>query len=474
MTRRDALKNAILTAVGISFAPRLWAENSYSPLLNRNDFGKDFLWGAATAAYQIEGAHNADGKGQSIWDTFSHKKGKIERNENGDIACDFYHKYADDIALIKEMNLNVNRFSISWTRIFPEGIGKTNQAGIDFYHKVIDKCLELGVQPWITLYHWDLPQVLQDKGGWTNRDVIIWFSEFAEFCTKEYGGKVKNWMVLNEPMAYTTLGYLLGTHAPGQRGLNKWLAAVHHTAMCQAEGGRIIRKNVANANIGTTISCMHATPRNEKPANVAAAKRADALTNRIFIEPALGLGYPMADFPVLKKMAKFIKEGDKEKLAFDFDFIGIQNYTRSVVHNSFIVPALHALEDSPKKRKVPYTDMGWEVYPEGIYYLLKKFAAYKGIKKLIVTENGAAFPDVLENEKVHDSKRVEFFKGYLEQVLRAKKEGVPVVGYFAWSLLDNFEWSFGYRPRFGLVYVDFVSQKRYIKDSGLWFKEFLK
>lgn len=473
MTRRDAIKNAVLTAIGISFVPRLLAENSYSPLLNRSDFGNDFLWGVATAAYQIEGAADVDGKGKSIWDTFSHKHGKIERNENGDNACDFYHNYATDIALIKEMNMNVNRFSIAWSRIFPEGIGKKNQAGIDFYHKVIDKCLELNIQPWITLYHWDLPQALQDKGGWANRDVISWFSEFADFCTKEYGSKVKNWMVLNEPMAFTTLGYLSGTHAPGKRSINKWLAAVHHATMCQAEGGRIIRKNVENANIGTTFSCSHIDPKNQKTADIAAAKRCDALVNRMFIEPALGLGYPMADFPVLKKLTKFIKEGDAEKLAFDFDFIGIQNYTRIIVYHNFLLPVLRAMQVPVKKRNSPYTEMRWEVYPQGIYHLLKKFAAYKGVKKIIVTENGAAFKDNVENGAVHDKERTAFFKAYLEQVLAAKKEGVPVSGYFVWSLMDNFEWSFGYRPRFGLVYVDFVSQKRYIKDSGLWFKAFL-
>lgn len=473
MTRRDAIKNAILTTIGVAFVPRILAENIFSPLLNQTDFGNDFLWGVATAAYQIEGAHDADGKGKSIWDTFSHKKGKIERNEHGDITCDFYHNYATDIAFIKEMNMNVNRFSISWSRIFPEGIGKKNQAGIDFYHKVIDRCLELNIQPWITLYHWDLPQVLQDKGGWTNRDVITWFSEFADFCTKEYGSKVKNWMVLNEPTAFTTLGYMLGMHAPGERGLNKLLAAVHHAAMCQAEGGRIIRKNVQNANVGTTFSCSHIEPKNQKPANIAAAKRYDTLINRVFIEPALGLGYPMADFPVLKKLSKFMKEGDAEKLAFDFDFIGIQNYTRSIVQHSLIPPALWAMEVPAKKRDVPFTDMGWEVYPEGIYHLLKKFGAYKGVKKIIVTENGAAFPDKVENGAVHDKERTEFFKSYLTQILRAKKEGVPVSGYFVWTLMDNFEWSFGYRPRFGLVYVDFATQKRYLKDSGLWFKDFL-
>ncbi|MFN0200677.1 MAG: GH1 family beta-glucosidase [Bacteroidia bacterium] len=441
--------------------------------MSRSDFGKDFLWGVATAAYQIEGGHDADGKSPSIWDTFSHKKNKIKTGENGDISCDFYHRYPEDLTLLKSLNFQVNRFSLAWSRILPEGTGKPNQKGIDFYHRVIDRTLELGMQPWITLYHWDLPQCLEDKGGWINRDIVSWFSEYVEVCTKAYGDKVKNWMVLNEPNAFVTLGYMLGMHAPGYKSPQKYLAAVHHATLCQAEGGRIIRKNVANANVGSTFSCTYVTPLDQHPINVKAAERYDALLNRMYLEPALGLGYPEKSLPILKRIDKFKQAGDEDKMKFDFDFIGIQNYTHDVAR-WFPIPFIWGTLKSAKDRNVPYTEMGWEVYPEGIYHLLKKFAAYKGIKNLIVTENGAAFPDVLAEGAVHDPKRVEFFQAYLASILKAKQEGVNVNGYFVWTFLDNFEWMEGYRPRFGLVHVDYATQKRTIKDSGKWFQEFLK
>ncbi|MBX7243271.1 MAG: beta-glucosidase [Bacteroidia bacterium] len=473
MNRRDAIKITGLSALGILFSPRISARNLIPQVLRKADFGKDFLWGVATAAYQIEGAWNEDGKGVSIWDTFTHKKGKIKTKENGDTACDFYHRYPEDIASVKEMGFDVNRFSLSWSRIMPNGTGEINQKGVDFYHKVIDECIAKGLQPWITLYHWDLPQALEDKGGWTNREVIAWFSEYVEFCTRTFGDKVKNWMVLNEPAAFTALGYMLGMHAPGKRGFSHFGAAVHHAAMCQSEGGRIIRKNVKNANIGSTFSCSYVQPYKNTETHIKAADRMDAILNRLFLEPALGLGYPFDTVPLLNKMKKYIQDGDMEKLAFDFDFIGLQNYTRNITRFSPFIPGAWAIEVPAKKRKVPYTDMGWEVYPDGIYQLLKKFASYKGVKKIIVTENGAAFPDAVEASAVNDEKRIAFYKSYLEKILQAKQEGVPVHGYFVWTLMDNFEWAEGFRPRFGLVYVDFQTQKRIIKNSGLWFKSFL-
>lgn len=473
MNRRTALKNTLLTGIGLGMMPKLMAHQWLENELRKSDFGSDFLWGVATAAYQIEGAWNEDGKGPSIWDTYTHKKGKIKTGENGDVACDFYHRYAEDIANIRTMNFDVNRFSIAWSRILPEGKGKINQKGIDFYHKVIDECLNQGVQPWITLYHWDLPQALQDKGGWANRDILGWFEAYADICTRAYGDKVKNWMVLNEPLAYTALGYFLGMHAPGLRSLGDFMASVHHTSMCQANGGRIIRANVANANVGTTFSCSDVNPWNDSPKHVKAATRWDAFINRLYIEPAMGLGYPVDRLPFLSRLEKHIKGDDEAKLAFDFDFIGVQNYTRAVVKKS-LVPFIWAQDVTAPKRNVPMTEMDWEVYPEGIHNVLKLFASYKGVKKIYVTENGAAFPDEVQNGSVHDAKRVQFFKDYLAQVLKAQKEGVPVKGYFVWTLMDNFEWQEGTRPRFGLVYNDFQTQKRIIKDSGLWFKQFLQ
>jgi beta-glucosidase len=477
MNRRNAIKTSIFGAAALAAMPKTLQAMATGTEFSKYDFGNNFKWGVATAAYQIEGAHNVDGKGPSIWDTFTHEKGKIKNKENGDVACDFYNRYYDDIAFIKQMNMQVNRFSTAWSRVLPQGTGSINQKGLDFYHKVIDRTLELGLEPWMTLYHWDLPQALQDKGGWENREVINWFSEYANLITKTYGDKVKNWMVLNEPMAFVPLGYMLGMHAPGKKGLGSFMAATHHAAMCQAEGGRIIKSNVANANIGTTFSCSWVDPKDQEEKNIEAAKKFNVLFNRLFIEPALGLGYPVQDLKLLNRLEKHIKQGDEEKLKFDFDFIGLQNYTRMVARKSLWPPIVWANQVKPEDRGVKpedITEMGWEVYPEGMYKILKQFGAYKGVKEIIVTENGSAFPDVVESNAVHDKKRIQFFKDYLANVLKAKNEGVNISGYFVWTLMDNFEWAEGYHPRFGLVHVDFKTQQRIMKDSGLWFKEFLK
>lgn len=437
------------------------------------DFGQGFVWGVATASYQIEGAHDQDGKSPSIWDTFAHTPGQIKTGENGDTACDFYHRYPQDIAYIRQMHMQVHRFSLSWPRIIPGGRSKVNPRGLDFYQRVIDRTLELGLQPWVTLYHWDLPQVLEDQGGWTNRDILGWFGEYVEVCSRAFGDRIQHWMVLNEPFVFTTLGYMLGTHAPGRKGLGHYLPAIHHAALAQAEGGRIVRANVPGSSVGTTFSASHVEPANQSPWNRGAAARMDALVNRLFLEAALGLGYPWNTALILQGLRRYIKPGDLEKLAFDFDFVGLQTYFRMVVRFSPFELGTWAKEIPHAARGHPLTEMGWEVYPANIYWLLKKFAGYKGVRKIIVTENGAAFPDVLENGRVHDQERQQFIQDYLEQVLRARREGVRVEGYLVWSLLDNFEWAEGYKPRFGLVHVDYPSQKRTLKDSGLWFQQFL-
>ncbi|MDP4209425.1 MAG: GH1 family beta-glucosidase [Bacteroidota bacterium] len=443
-----------------------------NPEFTKALFGEDFHWGVTTSAYQIEGAWNVDGKGESIWDRFSNHEGHIKDKATGNIACDFYHRYHDDLKLLKNLNFKDFRFSLAWSRLLPEGSGKVNPKGIDFYNRVIDDCLALGIEPWVTLFHWDLPQALEDKGGWTSRDILGWFSEYAELCTRSFGDRVKHWMVLNEPTAFTTLGYLAGIHAPGHRGLNKFLAAVHHASMCQAEGGRIIRSNVPEAHIGTSFSCSLIEPHKAKPSHQKAAKRIDVMMNRLFIEPSLGMGYPVADLPFLKKLDKFMQPGDMEKLKFDFDFIGLQNYFR-VEAKPGIIPFIWANRVKPDRGKVELTEMGWEVLPEGIYKIIKQFSRYP-VKEIVISENGAAFNDVVAEGRVHDSQREHYFEQYLKQVLRAKNEGVNITGYFAWTFVDNFEWAEGFYPRFGIVYNDFESQQRLVKDSGFWFRDFLK
>jgi len=351
---------------------------------------------------------------------------------------------------------------------------KPNEKGLDFYDRLIDFSLESGIEPWVTLYHWDLPQELEIKGGWTNREIVNWFSEYVELCVKRYGDRVKNWMVLNEPMVFTGAGYFLGIHAPGKKGLNNFLAAAHHAALCNAEGGRMIKSINSSSNVGTTFSCSHIDPFDMSKASFDAAQRVDVLTNRMFIEPMLGLGYPWQDLKVLQQLEKFMKPGDTEKLKFNMDFIGLQNYTREVVQFSKIMPYLNARIVKADRRNVAGTSMNWEIYPEGIYKILKQFSAYKNIPKIIITENGAAFNDVITDDHVHDGERIDFFEKYIGQVLRAKNEGVNVHGYFAWSFTDNFEWAEGFSKRFGLVYIDYASQKRIVKSSGWWYKNFLE
>ncbi len=480
MQRRDFLTWAATFAGGL-FADKLLAASSLGglltpPPLKSADFGDNFLWGVATAAYQIEGAWAEDGKGESIWDALCHNRPKkIKTGENGDTACDFYHRYDSDLQIVKDLGLDVFRFSFAWARILPEGKGTINQKGIDFYDKLIDNCLEKGLSPWATIYHWDLPQALEKKGGWANREILAWFDEYANLLTNKFGDRVKNWMVLNEPAAFTMLGYLVGMHAPAKIAPNKFPAVAHHAAMCQSLGGRIIRANVKDANIGTTFSCSYVEPK--KPSHTKAANRLNVLLNRLYIEPALGLGYPTENFNYLQRIYKHVKGDDMDKLKFDFDFVGLQNYTR-VVAKRALVPYVWVNQVAPKKRNVAaeqITEMNWEVNPEGMYKIIRQFAAYPNIPKIIITENGAAFSDEkLPNGEINDAQRTAYFENYLAQILKAKQEGVDIGGYFVWTLLDNFEWAEGYRTRFGLAHIDFETQQRTIKGSGRWWQNFLK
>ena len=437
-------------------------------------FGDDFIFGVSSSAAQIEGAHLTDGRGLSIWDVFSTKKKKILNGDTPFTATDFYHRYKEDILLIKEMGFKQFRFSISWPRILPDGTGEINQKGILFYHDVINECIKNGIEPWVTLYHWDLPQALEDKDGWTNREITNWFKNYVEICVNEYHEKVKHWMVLNEPMVFTGAGYFLGAHAPGRKGISNFAAAIHHAVLCQAIGFKAIKSKDKEAKVGTTFSCSYVTPYSNSLKDINAANRVNTLLNRIFIEPSLGLGYPDKDLPVLKKINNFILPGDEQLMGVNFDFVGIQVYTREVVKHNWLTPYVKAKIVPADKRKVYRTLMDWEVHPESIYQMIKLFSSYSSVKEIYITENGASFPDELEGISVHDNERKNFFESYLKQVLRAKKEGMNVKGYFVWSLTDNFEWAEGYRQRFGLVYIDYVTQKRIIKNSGKWFKVFLQ
>lgn len=472
MHRRKFIKNFAAFATGTFTAP-LTAYNIFGQQPANKKLNEKFIYGVAASAFQTEGAWNTHGKGESIWDRFVHAQRKFKNEINSDTACNFYHLYNKDISLIHTLGFRNFRFSLSWPRIIPNGIGNINSKGVDFYHRVIDCCLENNITPWITLYHWDLPQKLEDKGGWTNRDIVSWFTNYVDECTKNYGDKVKKWIVLNEPMSFTGLGYALGYHAPQKRGVNNFLPAVHHAALCQAEGGRVIRLNVKNAYVGTTFSTAYVSPANQKERHKVAANRLDAMLNRLFIEPVLGLGYPFDTVKELHQIEKYMLTGDSEKLHFGFDFIGVQYYFRIVAKHSLLVPLVKARQIPAKHRNVETNEMELEVYPEGLFHILTKFAAYKNLPPLIVTENGVCYPDKLSDEKVIDTGRISFFENHLKQIQKAKNSGCRVDGYFVWSATDNFEWAEGFEPRFGLIYIDFNTQNRYIKNSGYWWQKFL-
>jgi beta-glucosidase len=439
-----------------------------------DQFGQDFLWGVSIAAAQNEGAYNSYGKGLSIWDNFSRWQDRIRGGHKPYTACDFYHRYKDDLLLVKALGFTVFRFSISWPRILPEGTGRINKEGIAFYHRVIDECITLGLVPYVTLYHWDLPLELEKQGGWASHFLVKWFSRYVTLCAQEYGEKVKDWIILNEPFGFTSLGYMLGQHAPGKKGLKYFLPAIHNAALAQAEGGRIIRQLVTHSHIGTTFSCSEVIPFSSREEDLEAARRVDVLLNRLFIEPALGKGYPREDFKFLDKLELYNKSWKYlEKMRFDFDFIGLQNYFSIVVKYNPLIPMIQASEVKAKTRNAAHTAMGWEINPQSFYRMIKRFWAYEGVKELIVTENGAAFIDKMDDGQVKDAARIAYFQLYLGALLKAKQEGVNITGYFVWTLMDNFEWAEGYHARFGLIHVDFQSQLRTIKHSGYWFRDFL-
>ncbi len=431
----------------------------------------NFIWGAATSAYQIEGAHDKDGKSASIWDVFTRKRRKIRGRENGTIACDHYNRFQEDVNLMAELGLSAYRFSLSWSRLIRED-GSVEPRGFDFYKRLLDALHAKNIRPFVTLYHWDLPQYLQKRGGWAKREIIHEFARYTEAVTEHLGGLIDNYIVLNEPMVFLILGYLLGAHAPGKRSLSKFFAASHYALLAQAEAARSLRAAQPKAQIGTSISTTAVYPRSDSERDIQSAERFDTLYNTFYTEPVLGRGYPTAKFSTLKRIEKYIQEGDMEKLRFDFDFWGINNYTRKIVRYSRWVPYAHWRE-LPTHHEALTNSLGWEVHSEGLYDLLKKFSAYKEIRNLIVTENGFAAEDQLVAGRVQDKERIAYYKDYIAQVLRAKNEGVNVTGYFAWSLLDNFEWAEGYAARFGLVHVDYLTQARRIKDSGYWYRDFI-
>jgi len=433
------------------------------------DFPAGFVWGCATASYQIEGAWNEDGKGESIWDRFCHEPGHIKNGDTGDVACDHYHRYREDIALMKEMGLKGYRFSISWPRIFPQGKGTVNQKGLDFYSRLVDELLAAGITPFPTLYHWDLPQALQDEGGWANRDTAQHFADYCGTVVDHLGDRVKRWMVFNEPWVFTVLGHLGGYHAPGVADPELALRTTHIVNLAQGLAVRAVRGTGKAEAVSSAFSMSWACPASDSEEDRAAAERLHGFANVWFVETALNGRYPEAYVGGFDPERFGVQAGDMDIVKVPLDFIGINLYTRMVVADDPQDKNLGARRADPPGGE--RTDFGWEVYPEAIYNVIMRiWNDYR--LPIYITENGCSYGDGPDEKGVvNDGRRISFLKGYIGQVGRAIKEGADVRGYYHWTLTDNFEWALGYSERFGLVHVDFANQKRIIKNSGYWYRD---
>jgi beta-glucosidase len=475
--------NAPPTAPPTALQPEpttLPSEVSTSPLIEPTataaaqaiTFPKDFIWGAATSAYQIEGAWNEDGRGESIIDHFTHTPGKIKNNDNGDIALDHYHRYQEDVALMKTIGLRAYRFSIAWSRVLPAGRGQPNPAGLDFYDRLVDALLDAGIQPFATVYCWDLPQALQDKGGWTKRGTVDAFVEYADLISRRLGDRVKAWATLNEPMSEAHDGYENGKLAPGHKNAHEAVLASHYLLLAHARALPVIRQNSPQAQVGIVINIIPVYPASASLYDRREVLIADAYLNRWYLNPLVGRAYPEE---LIKQNAinmSFVMGGDLDEMAAPIDFLGVNYYTRAILRGTAF----------PKENNDPVTlqageektDMGWEVYPQGLHEVLCRLHFEFHFPAYYVTENGAAYTDQLDpNDKVHDPARISYLERHFTQAARAIQAGVPLRGYFVWSLMDNFEWAQGYSKRFGLIYIDYPTQKRVLKDSAQWYRDWI-
>lgn len=436
-------------------------------------FPKDFLWGAATSAYQIEGAWDQDGKGLSIWDTFSALPGKTYKGATGKIAADHYHRLKEDLKLMKEIGLNSYRFSVAWTRIQPDGSGSVNQKGLDFYDRLVDGLLEAGIEPIMTLFHYDLPQTLQDRGGWPVRETAQRFGEYASILSAHYSDRVSYWITHNEPWVTAVIGHFTGEHAPGSQDPTAAMQAAHHLLLSHGLAARALRDNAKRQiKVGIALNLTPVHPASNSPEDIAAAMRYDGFANRVILDPIFRGRYPQ---DVLDSFGPFFpqpEEHDLEIISTPLDFVGINYYTRAVVRDEPGFPFIQAVPVMPEGSE--YSQM-WEIYPEGIFELIQRMRKEYGCEHILITENGIPVPDGVDyDDRVRDSRRIRYLHDHIAQVHRAIADGAPVEGYLVWSLLDNFEWKYGYSMRFGLVYVDFDHQARYIKDSARWFHQVIQ
>jgi beta-glucosidase len=474
MSRRDFV-GSLLGAAAVSALPASSrvlaafpeAHNVFVPY----QFPRDFLWGVATASYQIEGGWKEDGKGVSIWDTFAHTVGKVKGAATGDAACDSYHRYKEDVELMKKLNLKSSRFSISWPRIQADGTGKPNSKGLDYYKRVVDALHEAKIRPLATLYHWDLPQALQDKGGWPNRDMAGRFSEYCDIVARALGDRISHWCIFNEPWVFTFLGYDWGMHAPALKDFSATMKATHVVNIAQGQAFRALKAINAKFEVGSAFSVSNCEPATASGEDKAAADRAHALGNVWFIEPALKGNYPKA-FPGENPYEMMgVKPGDMELCKANFDFLGLNYYRRAMVS---AIPVAQGDASTGVRNfdafEGPITDFAWEVWPDSFYELVMRITREYNKPLIEITENGCSYLDGPDaHGKIPDQRRIDFTRGYLSALGRAMKDGANVRGYHHWSLMDNFEWAEGYAQRFGLVFVDFRDQRRIIKESGYWY-----
>src|SRR5579859_1333756 len=492
MNRRRFLAASSALAVGGAIARRSLAALAL-PEEGAVQFPKDFLWGMATASYQIEGAWNEDGKGESIWDRYTHSVGRIKGAATGDVACDSYHRYREDIAIMKQLNLKSGRFSISWSRIQPSGTGAANQKGLDHYSRYVDALLEAGIRPFCTLYHWDLPQGLEDRGGWPNRDLASYFGDYAGILAKALGDRVTVWAPFNMPWAFTYYGYGIGIHPPGRAEYGLFLKAAHTVSLAQGEAYRSIKAASAKATVGSAYSMAPGYPKTDSEADRAATARYHAMNNLYFLEAAMKGEYPKAFVGETPFELMGYKPGDDKIMRVPLDWVGFHYYTRRMISDAKGASGAGAARfgtetesDAPDANgrdpytrfhavmptEGPLTEAGLEVYPRGIYDLVMQITREYNKPMIEITESGCCYNDApfaTAQTSVPDTRRIEFFRAHLSELARAIRDGARVRAYHAWSLLDNFEWTDGYSQRYGLTYVDYRNQQRVIKDSGHWY-----
>ncbi|MFD3324895.1 GH1 family beta-glucosidase [Streptomyces sp. NPDC058701] len=435
-------------------------------------FPQDFAWGTATSAYQIEGAVKEDGRGPSIWDTFSHTPGKVDNGDTGDEACDHYHRWPQDISLMKQLGTNAYRMSIAWPRVVPDGSGPVNARGLDFYDQVIDGLLEAGITPSVTLYHWDLPQALQDRGGWTVRETAEHLATYTTAVAERLGDRVTQWATLNEPLCSGWIGHLEGRMAPGLTDLTAAVRASYHLLLGHGLATQALRAAAPGARIGLVTNHSTVVPATDHPEDVAAAVRMDGHTNRWWLDPVYGRGFP-TDMQALYGVELPERPGDLDTIAAPLDWHGLNYYFPATVANDATGPVPFARE--VRLPDVPRTGLDWQIDANGIESLLLRLTHDYGVQKLYVTENGSAFPDTVGPDgSVDDPGRTAYLEQHLAACARAVRRGAPLAGYYAWSLLDNFEWAYGYDKRFGLVHVDYATQKRIVKTSGRRYADILR